>query len=91
MANDWSAELTMDYNCWFQQVGVLMQFLKTPFTPAQFEDFQKQTQMDTHSIVAEPGFVNVERLDFRLSEGSPARKLADAAWLSAGSGKRLGQ
>ena len=88
MENDWTAGLTMDHNCWCQRAGVLMQFLRTSFTPAQFADFQKQTQMDTHSIVAEPEFVNAGRLDLRLSDGSPARTVARAG-VPAGSGKRL--
>jgi hypothetical protein len=88
MDNDWTAGLTMDYNCWWQPTGVLLQLLRTPFTAAQFVDFQKRTQMDTHSLVADPQFVNAEGLDFRLSPGSPARRIASDG-LPAGSGKRL--
>jgi len=89
MENDWTAGLTMDRNCWWQPTGVLMQFLRTRFTAAQFADFQKRTQMDTHSIVAEPEFLNAEGLDFRLSAGSPARRVAGDG-VPAGSGQRLG-
>jgi hypothetical protein len=88
LENDWTTGLTMDHNCWWQRAGVLMQFLKTSFTAAQFADFQERTQMDTHSIVAEPGFLNVEGLDFRLSPGSPARAVAGDG-RPAGSGRRL--
>jgi hypothetical protein len=88
MENDWTAGLTMDRNCWWQRAGVLMQFLRTSFTATQFTDFQKRTQMDAHSIVAEPGFLNAERLDFHLSAGSPARAVAGDG-VPMGSGKRL--
>ncbi len=88
MENDWAAGLTMDRNCWWQPTGMLMQFLRTPFTAAQFVDFQKRTQMDAHSIVAEPQFLNADGLDFRLSPGSPARTVAGDR-VPAGSGKRL--
>jgi len=88
MENDWTAGLSMDHNSWWQGTGVLMQFLKTRFTAAQFADFQKRTQMDTHSVVAEAGFVNPEGRDFRLSVNSPARTVAGDG-IPAGSGKRL--
>jgi len=44
-----------------------MLFLKTPFAPAQLADFQKQSKLDAHSIVANPKFVNADKLDFRLA------------------------
>ncbi|MBI5683865.1 MAG: right-handed parallel beta-helix repeat-containing protein [Verrucomicrobia bacterium] len=76
MMNDWTAGLTMDHNCWFQRGDVLMLFLKSSFSPAQFAEFQKQSKLDAHSIVADPKFVNADKLDFRLADDSPARKLA---------------
>ncbi|MCX5644206.1 MAG: hypothetical protein NTZ17_05915 [Phycisphaerae bacterium] len=88
LENDWTAGLTMDRNCWWQRAGALMQFLKRPFTAAQFADFQKQSHLDTHSIVAEPGFLDAARLDFRLSAAGAARTVAGDG-NSAGSGRRL--
>jgi hypothetical protein len=88
LENDWTTGLTMDYNCWWQQTGVLMQFLKTPFAATQFAAFQRQTRLDAHSIVAEPRFLDTEGLDFRLSAGSLAQVVtSDGA--PAGSRKRL--
>ncbi|MCX6901277.1 MAG: right-handed parallel beta-helix repeat-containing protein [Verrucomicrobia bacterium] len=87
MWNDWTAGLTMDRNCWFQRGDVLMVFLKTPFASVQFAEFRRQSKLDVHSIVADPQFVNADRLDFRLVPDSPARKLANGG--PAGSRKRL--
>ena len=88
LENDWTAGLTMDRNCWWQRTGVLMQFLRKPFTAAQFADFQRQSRLDAHSIVAEPGFLDVERQDFRLSPASSARTVA-ADGAPVGSHQRL--
>ncbi len=88
MDNDWTAGLTMDRNCWWQQTGVLVQFLRTAFMAAPFTEYQKRTQMDAHSIVADPGFLNAERLDFRLSPNSPAGAVAGDG-IPAGSSLRL--
>lgn len=73
--NDWTAGLTMDRNCWYQQEGTLVLFLKTPFTSEQFGEYQSTTHLDTASIVADPLFVDVEARDFRLAPASPARSL----------------
>jgi len=86
--NDWMAGLEMDRNCWFQPSGPLTLFLRTAFAPAQFADYQKRSGMDAHSIVADPKFVNPDKLDFRLADDSPARNLADSG-ATAGARKRL--
>jgi hypothetical protein len=88
MENDWTAGLTMDRNCWWQPTGILVQFLRTRFTAAQFVDFQKRMQTDAHSIVAEPEFRDAKGLDFCLSPGSPARTVVSDG-LPAGSSQRL--
>ena len=75
-SNDWTAGLAMDHNCWYQPQGTLVLFLKTPWTPAQFGEYQRQTKLDAHSIVADPKFVKPDALDFRLAPDSPALKLS---------------
>ena len=72
MCNDWTAGLVMDHNNWFQPKGILIQFLKTSFTPAQFADYQKQTGLDAHSIVADPLLADPDRGDFTPRPDSPA-------------------
>jgi hypothetical protein len=88
ISNDWTTGLTMDHNSWFQRGDALMFFLKKTFSPAQFVDFQRQTKMDAHSVVADPKFVNAGQLDFRLADDSPARTLATDGG-PAGSRQRL--
>jgi hypothetical protein len=88
MENDWTAGLTMDHNCWWQPAGELMLFLRTSFPAAQFADFQGRTRMGVHSIVADPGFLDAERLDFRLSADSQARTITGDG-IPAGSRQRL--
>lgn len=85
MQNDWRQGLIMDYNCWYQPKGTLawLEFLGLQFTHKQFEEYQRQVGLDAHSIFADPKFVNIDKLDFRLSDDSPA------LWLSMGSLKRL--
>ncbi|MCS7253753.1 MAG: right-handed parallel beta-helix repeat-containing protein [Armatimonadetes bacterium] len=88
MENDWRKGLIMDYNCWYQTKGILAQFLKLRFAPEQFEDYRKQTGLDAHSIFADPKFIDIGKLDFRLTQDSPARRLIYEG-IPAGSSKRL--
>lgn len=90
MDNDWRQGLFMDYNCWHQPNGVFawLLFCKLLFTPQHFKDYQSQTGLDVHSIFADPKFVNIQKLDFRLTEDSPARKISHEG-IPAGSSKRL--
>jgi len=86
--NDWTDGLSLDRNCWSQTTGVLMQFLRTQFVATQFTEYQKQARLDTHSIVADPKFVNRAALDFRLTEDSLPRNLGPACG-PVGAVKRL--
>jgi hypothetical protein len=87
-SNDWRASLTLDHNCWYQSQGTLILFLKTPWTSAQFGEYQKQTKLDAHSIVSDPKFTKAEALDFRLTPDSPALKLSTEGG-SVGAQQRL--
>ena len=75
MDNDWTAGLTMDKNCWFQSSGPLFKFLKKSFYPGHFAQYQKHTMQDNSSLVADPKFININKLDFRLSTDSPVRRM----------------
>lgn len=74
---DWTSSLTMDYNCWHQPVGAIWLWGQTAVGPAEFEQFSRQRGFDSHSIVADPRFVDTKARDYRLTPDSPARKLLD--------------
>ncbi|MDR1781076.1 MAG: right-handed parallel beta-helix repeat-containing protein, partial [Tannerella sp.] len=59
-----------DYNCYWDERT------KTPeFAGLSFADWQKQTERDKHSVVADPLFVNPEARDFRFKRRSVANKI----------------
>jgi len=74
---DWTSSLTMDYNCWHQPAGAIWLWGQTAVGPAEFEQFSRQRGFDSHSIVADPRFVDTKARDYRLTADSPARKLLD--------------
>lgn len=86
--NDWTAALTMDNNNWFQSRGDLIRFLKTSYGSDQFAQYQKQTKQDKRSLVVDPRFININKIDFRLSADSPVRSLSSNGSL-VGASKRL--
>ncbi len=40
-----------------------------------FEDYRKMTGLDTHSLFADPRFVDAASGDYRLAPDSPAHKI----------------
>jgi hypothetical protein len=68
--NNWRPEsgFTSDSNCFWSAAG------PPTFAGKSFAEWQ-QTGRDTHSIVADPKFVDVDRGDFRLAPDSPALAL----------------
>ena len=74
---DWTAALTMDYNCWFQSRGALLLWDREMVGPEAFADFMHPRGLDLHSVLANPKFVDAARRDYRLAPDSPARTLAD--------------
>jgi parallel beta-helix repeat protein len=60
---------TMDYNDYFDTSG-----RPITFAGASLEDWKKRGH-DQHSIIADPGFVDPKKADFRLKPDSPAFKL----------------
>ncbi len=63
--------LTMDNNCWYQAEGTMVALEDHPFLMAGFDAYRELTGLEPHSFVTEPGFVNIEALDFHLGPGSP--------------------
>jgi len=61
---------TADNNCYWDTRGEPLQFVND----LTLDDWQK-LGFDVHSIVADPGFVDPKRADFRLKPDSPALKI----------------
>jgi hypothetical protein len=74
---DWTTALTMDHNCWFQTRGPIVPRLDQKVGQDQFGAFQRRRGFDTHSVVADPKFVDSARHDYRLAPDSPARTIQD--------------
>ncbi|MEI7729827.1 MAG: right-handed parallel beta-helix repeat-containing protein [Verrucomicrobiota bacterium] len=75
---DWTAALTMDYNCWFRSSGPLVLWDKESIGPEGFAAFMQAHNLDQHSMVANPKFIDAAQRDYRLAPDSPARRLSDA-------------
>ena len=68
--NDWWSFATLwDYNLYWQSRGEPFQFMQYTF------EQWKAKGLDTHSVIADPLFVDAEKNDFRLRPDSPALKL----------------
>lgn len=63
--------LVMDYNCWRQDDGVMIQLPGSTFSMADFANYQAQWAKEPHSICGDPRFVNSALLDLHLASGSP--------------------
>jgi len=75
----------MDYNLYFQAAGKPITF------PGglTFEQWQQQRSQDQHSLIADPGFVDVKQDDFRLKPDSPALKLGFQPFDPAQAGRQM--
>jgi parallel beta-helix repeat protein len=65
-----------DYNIYFTNTGDLRFRVEgLPGSPITFSDWQKATGFDSHSVVADPMFVDPAHDDYRLRPESPAIRL----------------
>jgi hypothetical protein len=65
------AALTLDHNCWLQKEGAMVLLKRGAYSMAQFPQYQADTGLDAHSIVAEPLLADAAKLDFHLTLQSP--------------------
>lgn len=72
LENTTIANKTVDYNLWIKK-GVDNAVVQIGYTPYRdLASWRAATGFDTHSILADPLFVNVGAYDFRLQSNSPA-------------------
>ena len=81
---DWTAALTMDFNSWYQPSGPLLLWGEQVVPASRFERFLHPRGLDTHSVVADPMFLDPAHHDFRLAPQSPARSLAEESGFPPG-------
>lgn len=63
--------LTMDNNCWYQAEGTMLALKDHPLPMAEFDAYRELTGLEPNSIVAKPGLVDMEALNFHLKPDSP--------------------
>ena len=73
---DWTASLMMDYNCWFQPRGPWLLWGQRTVGANDFAAFMHPRNLDLHSLLADPKFVDAARRDYLLAPDSPARAMA---------------
>ncbi|MGD0111393.1 MAG: hypothetical protein ABSD48_05975 [Armatimonadota bacterium] len=65
------AKLDIDHNLWLQSAGKMILLRDTSYDMAHFPDYQKELSLESHSVAAEPRFVDAAKRDYRLAPGSP--------------------
>ena len=88
----WDPLPDMDYNVWFSTTGVMSRHFGK--TIESFQEYRAVTGLDTHSVFADPRFVDAADGDYRLAAESPARALrpdggavgAESLWGGPGQG-----
>jgi hypothetical protein len=72
---DWTAALTMDFNCWYQPTGPSLLWGKETVAADRLVHFLSPRGLDRNSVVANPMFIDPAHQDFRLAPRSPARSI----------------
>jgi hypothetical protein len=69
----WKTLPEMSHNLWYSGQGVMANWFGRQLET--FEDYREATGLDTHSVFADPRFLDPGKGDYRLSRDSPARSL----------------
>ncbi len=69
----WKTLPEVDYNLWYSRGGVIARWFGKSL--ASFDDYQRTTGLEQHSVFADPLFVDPQGGDYRLTPGSPAHRL----------------
>ena len=70
--------LNLDYNCWYQISGDMINFQGNEYIMSQFSIYQSETSQDQNSITENPLFVNLSENNFHLTENSPCIDAGDS-------------
>jgi hypothetical protein len=70
---DWTAALSMDYNCWHQPQGPLILWGQNKIFEDKFKSFMQEKGFESHGVVDDPKFVDAEHRDYQLSNNSPVK------------------
>ncbi|HTQ63707.1 MAG TPA: right-handed parallel beta-helix repeat-containing protein [Puia sp.] len=79
--------LCVDYNCWYQQNGTMINFAGRQFNMGNFNLYRNELKFDAHSFVANPQFVDIDNSNFLLKPTSPCINAGDAS-VAAQAGKK---
>lgn len=72
---DWTTNLNMDYNGWFQAQGAVIRWGNEFLDKTTFLSFLQKHNLDLHSVFADPQFIAPAEHDYRLAQDSPLRTL----------------
>jgi len=71
----WKPLPDVDHNLWYEPDGHLCWLFKEKLPANDVEGYRTKTGFDTHSVFADPGFLDLGNGDFRLRRDSPARQV----------------
>jgi len=88
-SSGWKTLPDMDYNLWFSEKGVMANWFGKKL--GSFDEYRKTTGLDTHSLFADPKFIDAKTGDYRLAPDSPARRIRpDGGPVGAGTLRNAG-
>jgi hypothetical protein len=68
--------LNLDYNCWYQANGNMIDFQGNTYNMSQFTMYQSEVLQDQDSVAENPLFADISQADFQLQDNSAAIDVA---------------